>query len=74
MNAMVSSILAYSFMMMLTMPLLVSTSAVHCMTSSPGNLWLSIPVTVHFLGDVLNNLTSEPARLPLVPYQLKTHV
>ena len=41
--------------------------AAHCTRSSPGISWLIIPVTVHFLGDVLDTLTSEPARPPLAP-------
>ena len=55
------------------MPCLVSTSAAYCPTSSPGHSCLSILVTVHFLGDELNTLTSKSARPLLTPYQLKIH-
>ena len=39
--------------------------------SSLGISWLSMQVTVHFLGDVLSTLTSEPARPPLAPLSTK---
>ena len=32
---------------------------------------LSIPVTVHCLGDVLSTLTSEPAKPPFAPLSIK---
>ena len=47
------------------MPPLESTSAVHCFTSCPGNSWLSIQVTVDFLG----TLISRPAMTPIDSYE-----